>query len=69
MSDVEFEDDMESLEGYCEEINSVGVKNFNCKVSTNGKDVELIISATGIDKMSVEDIEKIKNFPRLEVYL
>lgn len=46
------------LNSECDEIKDSGIKNLSCKVNIKGKDVEMIISATGIDKMSLEQIEE-----------
>ena len=46
------------LNSECDEIKEAGIKNLSCQVNIKEKDIEMIISATGIDKMSPEQIEE-----------
>ena len=48
----------EELNSECDWIEELGMKNLGCKVNIKGKNVELVVTATGIDKMTADEIEK-----------
>lgn len=46
------------LNSECDWVNEVGMKNLKCQVNIKGKDVEMVITATDIDKMTADEIER-----------